>query len=124
MAWCHPHEDLRSSVTRLLAATTTVEDSGTRHSVVREGRVRRHHVPGASTPAEASPAQREVLSRYRVRAGVGAPVIWSAGEVVGGVALLRFGQDAPFTDRDDELLTTFAAEVSGLVELLRRWEAG
>ncbi|PWJ48843.1 GAF domain-containing protein [Quadrisphaera granulorum] len=120
VAWYHPHQELRDSVPRIMEATAAVEDSGTWRSVVRERQVIRYHVPSGRLPVDVSAVQSEVLTRYRVRAGIAAPVIGSADEVVGGVALIRFGVDAPFTDRDEELLTTFAAEVSGLVDVLRR----
>ncbi|MBC3763948.1 GAF domain-containing protein [Quadrisphaera oryzae] len=117
VAWYHPDPEVREATGRVVSAPGSVEDSGMWRPVVG-GRVVRYHMPAGSLPEQASAAQAVLLARYPLRAIMGAPVRAEDGVLLGGVALIRFARDAPFSDADERILIAFAHQVSRLLALV------
>lgn len=109
----HPDTEMRAAMADVMSRTAQAADSGLWRPIMGERRVIRWHIREGSAPAEASPGQLRYLSRYPVRAVMAGPAIAPGGRLVGGVSLVRFVVDRPFTD-DDELLLADAARRAAL----------
>jgi len=114
----HPDRDLQEAIASSASGVTPAAASGLWDPVVRHRRPARWHLPGGASPPEALEAQAEHVRRYRVRALLLAPLLAPTTGLVGGVALHRYGRDAPFTDADEALLVRFAGQVAELVALV------
>ena len=84
----------------VMGETVQPVTSGLWQTVVNTRRPARWHVPpGSPAPVEASPAQVEFFRRFPLRAVLAAPLLLD-DRLVGGVSVVRFGTDKPFTDDD------------------------
>ncbi len=104
----HPDPVLLGAMREVTAATVEAADSGLWRAVLEGEDLVVVPVPAdGPPPPTASATQRAFLARWplRVVAGVG---VRHAGRVLGGVSLLRFVDDRPFTDSDLQLLRTTA----------------
>lgn len=117
VAWFHPDPSARGAIGEIMSHTAELSDAGLWRPVVQERRPARWHLPPGSAPALASEEQARWLQRYPLRAVMGAPVV-GGEDLLGGVALLRFGRDAPFTDDDEGMLVYFAERVADVLVLL------
>nr|WP_305076383.1 GAF domain-containing protein [Quadrisphaera sp. RL12-1S] len=117
VAWFHPDPSARGAIGEIMSHTAELSDAGLWRPVVEERRPARWHLPPGSAPALASEEQARWLQRYPLRAVMGAPVV-GGEDLLGGVALLRFGRDAPFTDDDEGMLVYFAERVADVLVLL------
>lgn len=118
VAWYHPDPVARGSIGEIMGHTTDLADAGLWRPVVERRVPARWHVPAGTVPAEASEEQAHWLHLFPLRAVMGAPVTGEDGVLLGGVALLRFGRDAPFTDVDEDMLVYFAHQVADVLVLL------
>ncbi|GAB2475865.1 GAF domain-containing protein [Jatrophihabitans fulvus] len=98
--------------------TTQPADVGLWRDVVANRRPRRWQVSEQTPPVEASATQVDFLARLRIRAVLGVPVV-HGDAVVGGMALIRFVPERPFTDDDEALLVSCGERVLPALLLLR-----
>lgn len=117
VAWFHPDPSARGAIGEIMSHTTDLADAGLWRPVVEQRGPARWHLPPGTAPAQASQEQAQWLHRYPLRAVMGAPVL-DGEALLGGVALLRFGRDAPFTDGDEDMLVYFAERVADVLVLL------
>lgn len=116
----HPDPEIRAALLAHMAESAEVTALTAWWSVITERRVRRWHVPpGRALPAEAAPGQADHLRRFPVRAVLFAPLITPDEDLVGGVTLVRYAVDRPFTDAEERLLVDFAARAALAVEFHR-----
>jgi len=105
----HPDAMMRERMTEVMASTAQAANSGLWERVIAEGRPARWHIPPGNVPPDASPKQAEFLRRWPLRAVIGVPLVaHDRAELIGGVSLLRYVRDVPFTDADEALLVEFA----------------
>jgi GAF domain-containing protein len=105
----HPDPLLRERMTEVMASTAQAANSGLWQRVLAEQQPARWHIPPGHIPPDASPEQAEFLRRWPLRAVVAAPLLARGrGELIGGVSLVRYVRDVPFTDADEALLVEFA----------------
>jgi GAF domain-containing protein len=105
----HPDPMLHERMTEVMTSTAQTADSGLWRRVLAERRPVRWHIAPGDVPADASAEQAEFLRRWPLRAVLGVPLIArDRGELIGGVSLVRFVRDEPFTDSDEALLVAFA----------------
>lgn len=114
----HPDAGLRAAMREVVHRTSETRSAGLWQEVLDQGRTVVFPVPlGGAVPSAASAAQREFLARWPLRVVAGTPVRDGA-DVVGGVSLLRFVDDRPFTGADLALLETVAEAVAGPLALI------
>lgn len=116
----HPDREMRAALTGVMIRTAQAADSGLWRPIIGERRVIRWCIREGAAPAEASPGQLEYLRRYPVRAVMGGPAITPEGRLMGGVSLVRFVVDRPFTDDDEVLLSDAALRAALALELDER----
>lgn len=116
----HPDREMRAAMAGVMDRTAQAVDSGLWRPIIAERRIIRWHIRDGSAPAEASPSQRQYLSRYPVRAVMGGPVITTDGRLLGGISLVRFVVDRPFTDGDEVLLADAARRAALALEFDER----
>lgn len=115
----HPDPGRGDAIARVMGETTQSATTGLWRAVVAERQARRWATPPGAPPAEASDAQVAFLDEHPVRAVVGAPLLLD-GRVVGGLALVRFTVDRPFTAADEQLLTDAGRWIAPVLDLQRR----
>lgn len=114
----HPDAGLRAAMREVVHRTSETRSVGLWRDVLDEVRTVVFPVPsGGAVPAAASGAQREFLARWPVRVVAGTPAL-VGGTVVGGVSLVRFVHDEPFSVADLALLEAVAAAVAGPLALV------
>ena len=115
----HPDAERGAAMAAVMSETVQPVSSGLWQTVINSRRPARWHVPpGAPLPADASAAQVEFLRRFPLRAILAAPVIFDE-RLVGGVSVVRFVIDQPFTDRDEAMLGACASRIAPVLELQR-----
>ena len=119
----HPDPALRAAMLANAHRTEQTTGSGLWRPVIAECRPMRWHIPPGAVPAEASTPQAEHMERYPVRAVLAAPLVTPQRELVGGVSLVRYVVDRPFTDDDEALLLAFAARAALVMQHVRALEA-
>lgn len=112
------HHPVAARAEAMAAAMGTAQlaDVGLWRPIIESAEPRRYAIQPGTVPCEASEPQRLFFATHPVRGVLGAPVL-SAGRVVGGVAVVRFGVDEPFTDDDEALLVEAAKRIAPALEL-------
>ena len=114
----HPIAWRGAAMAEAMRQTVQPVDTGLWQPVITTGRARRHTMGPGAIPEEASEAQQEFLRKHPVRAVLAAPVL-AEGRVIGGVSVVRFGVDQPFTDEDEALVTEATLRIAPALELQR-----
>lgn len=117
----HPDPD-RDAALAVAMGQTMDRENGLWKPVLDGPRPMRWHVPAGSQLAEANEPQARFLARFPVRAVLAVPLVHD-GVVVGGVALVRFGSNRPYTEQDEALLTAGALRIAVAVAFQNEIEA-
>lgn len=107
----HPDPERGAAMAEVMGRTVQRADSGVWQPVLDERRTMRWQLPPGFRPPEASPDQVAFLEEYPVRAIMGTPLVFD-DTVLGGVSVVRFGADEPFTDADEALLIDCASRIA------------
>jgi PAS domain S-box-containing protein len=103
----HPNPELKDAIWEVMRETAQRPDIGVWWPVMQQQRTIRVAVPPQETPPDASRAQAEFIRRHPMSAIVGAPLV-SRGRVLGGLSLVRYGRQSPYTEDDESFLRDMA----------------
>ena len=117
----HPDPARRAALGEATAQAMDRED-GLWKSVIDDKRVVRWHLPPGTRLTRATESQAGFLARFPVRAVLAAPLLHHV-DVFGGVALVRFGSDVPYTEQDEALLTACAQRIAAALRFLAQVES-
>lgn len=115
----HPDPTTSAAMASVMSQTVQPADSGLWAPVLQERRPQRWSTPEGYVPAEASPKQVAFLERFPIRAVLGVPLIVD-DRLVGGVSVVRFSVERPFTNRDEDLVLACATRIAPMLDLRAR----
>jgi GAF domain-containing protein len=111
----HPNATIQREMTESMRHSAERTDSGLWQPVIDERRLVMFDITDRKVPPEASPTQAAFLRTYPVTRVMGMPVIDRA-DVVGGVSLVRFVDERPFSEEDCALLGDVAKRAARAID--------
>lgn len=115
----HPDPHREAAMFKVMADTTQPAGTGLWAVALAKGGPVRWHLENSRPPTEASARQASFISEQAITAVIGLPLSNDAGRVLGGVALVRYGAERPFSDDDEALLVAAGHRLAPLLQLLR-----
>jgi PAS domain S-box-containing protein len=116
----HADAELRAAMWQAMERSTERVDIGLWKPIIEGRRTVRITVAG-QIPPEASDAQATFIRRYPVGGIMGVPLI-ARGRVLGGMSLLRFGDQGSFTDVDASFLELLAGRAALTIDNARLYD--
>ena len=118
----HPDPELKAAIWDVMLDTAQRADAGVWRPVMEERRTIRVAVPPQGTPPDASAAQAEFIRRYPMTGIMGAPLL-ARGRVIGGLSLVHYGRQDPYTDDDEAFLKDLADRAALAIDNARLYGA-
>lgn len=106
----HPNPEWGGAMAEVMGRTMQREE-GLWGAVMHERRAVRWYLPVGAELPDASPRQADFLRRFPIRAILSAPLVHD-DRLLGGVAVVRFGCDVPYTEQDEHWVTECAERIS------------
>lgn len=111
----HPNPAIQRSIDASMRESAERADAGLWHPVINERRLASYDVSERTAPPDASATQADFIEKFPVTRVMGAPVVLN-DEVVGGVCLVRFVDQRPFSESDCGLLVDVAGRIAFAIE--------
>ena len=117
----HPDPELKAAIWAVMEGSARWSDSGLWQTVVKERRTVRASVSPREALPGASEAQAEFMRRHQMCAIMGAPLV-ARGRIAGGISLVRYGHQAPYTEDDETFLRDLALRAALAIDNARLYD--
>lgn len=103
----HSDPEIRAGIWSVMGQTAARADAGIWAPIIGERRTIQMPVSASALPPDSSPPQIEFMRRYPIRHIAGAALV-SRGRVLGGLSLVRYTDDTPFSEDEMAFLCDVA----------------